>query len=120
LSVTLIPWERLAPAHPLHPFSSLCAFLLILLSLFNNVPEYTRSARNGAAAGVIPTSSPSAVRSARSWFPKRSTISVDSGWYYRCKRTRKEQKKGWRCISRFPCRRHSYMSGETDCESVRT
>lgn len=43
-------------------------------------PARNLSTRNGAAAGAIPTNSPSVPRSAPLWFPKPSTISRDSDW----------------------------------------
>ncbi len=83
-------------------------------------PAKSHSARNGAAAGAIPKSSPSAVRSAHSWFPKPSTISGDFASHCRYSRAQEERKQGMRCISRFQCRRLSFMPGETDRELVPT
>ena len=68
-------------------------------------PVKSLSDRNGAAAGVIRTSSPSAVRSAPLLFPKRLTIFGVFGWCCRWRRGREELKYGeavltWACTSR--------------------
>ena len=64
-------------------------------------PVKKLSARNGAAAGDIPTNSPSAHRSAHSWFPKRSTISGDFGLCCRCSNRAHKGRKYGRESNRF-------------------
>ncbi len=69
-------------------------------------PVENLSDRSGATTGVTPTSLPSAVRSARSWFPKRSTISGVFGWCCPCWRECEGRKYGGLSnrITVFSCR----------------